>query len=74
MRRCELASAGVAPQVIPHVAREVAPLPRPRAEDAPRRANITQAMLGERGYTAGCLKRDRVRERRPAAGTRHSEE
>eukprot|EP00969_Alexandrium_andersonii_P202014 8926528-Alexandrium_andersonii.AAC.1 len=31
-------------------------------------------MLEEHGHTAVCLKRDRVRERRPAAGTRHSEE
>eukprot|EP00969_Alexandrium_andersonii_P040735 1785636-Alexandrium_andersonii.AAC.1 len=31
-------------------------------------------MLEEHGYTAGCLKRSRVRERRPAAGARHSEE
>eukprot|EP00969_Alexandrium_andersonii_P299075 13221540-Alexandrium_andersonii.AAC.1 len=31
-------------------------------------------MLEEHGYTAGCLKRTRVRERRPAAGTRHLEE
>eukprot|EP00969_Alexandrium_andersonii_P076307 3364377-Alexandrium_andersonii.AAC.1 len=31
-------------------------------------------MLEEHGYTAGCLKCTRVRERRPAAGTRHSEE
>eukprot|EP00969_Alexandrium_andersonii_P014737 644230-Alexandrium_andersonii.AAC.1 len=31
-------------------------------------------MLEEHGYTAGCLKCSRVRERRPAAGTRHSEE
>eukprot|EP00969_Alexandrium_andersonii_P048385 2122462-Alexandrium_andersonii.AAC.1 len=31
-------------------------------------------MLEEHGYTAGCLKCDRVRERRPAAGTRRTEE
>eukprot|EP00969_Alexandrium_andersonii_P282287 12480552-Alexandrium_andersonii.AAC.1 len=31
-------------------------------------------MSGEHGYTAGCLKCTRVRERRPAAGARHSEE
>eukprot|EP00969_Alexandrium_andersonii_P098988 4367366-Alexandrium_andersonii.AAC.1 len=31
-------------------------------------------MLEEHGYTAGCLKCTRVRERRPAAGARHSEE
>eukprot|EP00969_Alexandrium_andersonii_P323341 14286050-Alexandrium_andersonii.AAC.1 len=31
-------------------------------------------MLEEHGYTAGCLKCSRVRERRPAAGIRHSEE
>eukprot|EP00969_Alexandrium_andersonii_P296985 13124255-Alexandrium_andersonii.AAC.1 len=31
-------------------------------------------MLEEHGCTVGCLKRSRVRERRPAAGTRHSEE
>eukprot|EP00969_Alexandrium_andersonii_P338687 14969363-Alexandrium_andersonii.AAC.1 len=31
-------------------------------------------MLEEHGYTAGCLKCSRVRERRPAAGARHSEE
>eukprot|EP00969_Alexandrium_andersonii_P121551 5373560-Alexandrium_andersonii.AAC.1 len=31
-------------------------------------------MLEEHGYTAGCLKCNRVRERRPAAGTRRSEE
>eukprot|EP00969_Alexandrium_andersonii_P318310 14060422-Alexandrium_andersonii.AAC.1 len=31
-------------------------------------------MLEEHGYAAGCLKCSRVRERRPAAGTRHSEE
>eukprot|EP00969_Alexandrium_andersonii_P303305 13408212-Alexandrium_andersonii.AAC.1 len=31
-------------------------------------------MLEEHGYAAGCLKRSRVRERRPAAGARHSEE
>eukprot|EP00969_Alexandrium_andersonii_P222797 9840316-Alexandrium_andersonii.AAC.1 len=31
-------------------------------------------MLEEHGYTAGCLKRSRARERRPAAGARHSEE
>eukprot|EP00969_Alexandrium_andersonii_P177199 7835981-Alexandrium_andersonii.AAC.1 len=40
MWRCEPASAGVAPQVIPHVAQEVAPPPRPRAAHAPRRANM----------------------------------
>eukprot|EP00969_Alexandrium_andersonii_P046730 2049938-Alexandrium_andersonii.AAC.1 len=60
MRRCGPASVGVAPQVIPHVAQEVAPPPRPRAEHAPRRVNITQATLEEHGYTAGCLKRNRV--------------
>eukprot|EP00969_Alexandrium_andersonii_P188063 8310364-Alexandrium_andersonii.AAC.1 len=47
VRRCEPASVGVASQVIPHVAQEVAPPPRPRAEHAPRRARITQAMLEE---------------------------
>eukprot|EP00969_Alexandrium_andersonii_P151043 6678370-Alexandrium_andersonii.AAC.1 len=31
-------------------------------------------MLEEHGYTAGCLKRSRVRERRPAAGAGHSED
>eukprot|EP00969_Alexandrium_andersonii_P197789 8737526-Alexandrium_andersonii.AAC.1 len=31
-------------------------------------------MLEGHGCTAGCSKRNRVRERRPAAGTRHSEE
>eukprot|EP00969_Alexandrium_andersonii_P240118 10599933-Alexandrium_andersonii.AAC.1 len=31
-------------------------------------------MLEERGYTANCLKRSRVRTQRPAAGTRHSGE
>eukprot|EP00969_Alexandrium_andersonii_P107179 4727521-Alexandrium_andersonii.AAC.1 len=31
-------------------------------------------MLEERGCAAGCLKCSRVRERWPAAGTRHSEE
>eukprot|EP00969_Alexandrium_andersonii_P300744 13295370-Alexandrium_andersonii.AAC.1 len=31
-------------------------------------------MLEERGYAAGCSKRSRVRERRPVAGARHSEE
>eukprot|EP00969_Alexandrium_andersonii_P252795 11172243-Alexandrium_andersonii.AAC.1 len=31
-------------------------------------------MLEVHGYTAGCLKCSRVRERRPAAGTRRSEE
>eukprot|EP00969_Alexandrium_andersonii_P114594 5065901-Alexandrium_andersonii.AAC.1 len=31
-------------------------------------------MLEGHGYTAGCLKCNRVRERRPAAGTRHSGE
>eukprot|EP00969_Alexandrium_andersonii_P242048 10689990-Alexandrium_andersonii.AAC.1 len=31
-------------------------------------------MLEEHGYTAGCLKCSRARERRPAAGARHSEE
>eukprot|EP00969_Alexandrium_andersonii_P082237 3624634-Alexandrium_andersonii.AAC.1 len=31
-------------------------------------------MLEEHGYTAGFLKRARARERRPAAGTRHSGE
>eukprot|EP00969_Alexandrium_andersonii_P175506 7761067-Alexandrium_andersonii.AAC.1 len=31
-------------------------------------------MLEEHGYAAGCLKCSRVRERRPAAGTRRSEE
>eukprot|EP00969_Alexandrium_andersonii_P025403 1109825-Alexandrium_andersonii.AAC.1 len=31
-------------------------------------------MLEEHGYTAGCLKCSRARERRPAAGTRRSEE
>eukprot|EP00969_Alexandrium_andersonii_P235642 10403819-Alexandrium_andersonii.AAC.1 len=31
-------------------------------------------MLEEHGYTAGCLKCGRVRERRPAAGTRQSDE
>eukprot|EP00969_Alexandrium_andersonii_P358453 15451031-Alexandrium_andersonii.AAC.1 len=30
-------------------------------------------MLEERGCTAGCLKRSRVRERRPAGGARRSE-
>eukprot|EP00969_Alexandrium_andersonii_P007635 332472-Alexandrium_andersonii.AAC.1 len=33
-----------------------------------------RAMLEEHGHMASCLKRNRVRERRPAAGTRHSEE
>eukprot|EP00969_Alexandrium_andersonii_P134831 5964954-Alexandrium_andersonii.AAC.1 len=74
MWRREPVSAGVAPQVVPHVAQEVVPPPRPRAEHAPRRVDIRQAMLGEHGYTAGCLKCNRVRERRPTAGTRHSEE
>eukprot|EP00969_Alexandrium_andersonii_P170373 7533006-Alexandrium_andersonii.AAC.1 len=69
MWRCEPAPAGVAPQVIPHGAQEVAPPPRPRATQSPRRVNITQAMLEEHGYTSGCLKCTRVRERRPAAGT-----
>eukprot|EP00969_Alexandrium_andersonii_P215680 9526524-Alexandrium_andersonii.AAC.1 len=31
-------------------------------------------MREEHGYTAGCLKRSRARERRPAVGARHSEE
>eukprot|EP00969_Alexandrium_andersonii_P142347 6293821-Alexandrium_andersonii.AAC.1 len=31
-------------------------------------------MMEEHGYTAGCLKCNRVRERRLAAGTRRSEE
>eukprot|EP00969_Alexandrium_andersonii_P106670 4705836-Alexandrium_andersonii.AAC.1 len=31
-------------------------------------------MLEEHGYAAGCLKRSRVRERRPIAGARRSEE
>eukprot|EP00969_Alexandrium_andersonii_P148541 6565833-Alexandrium_andersonii.AAC.1 len=31
-------------------------------------------MLEEHGCTAGCLKRTRAREHRPAAGARHSEE
>eukprot|EP00969_Alexandrium_andersonii_P319145 14098084-Alexandrium_andersonii.AAC.1 len=31
-------------------------------------------MLEEHGYAAGCLKCSRVRERRPAAGARRSEE
>eukprot|EP00969_Alexandrium_andersonii_P217438 9604511-Alexandrium_andersonii.AAC.1 len=31
-------------------------------------------MLEEHGYTAGCLKCSRVREQRPATGTRHSGE
>eukprot|EP00969_Alexandrium_andersonii_P304454 13458024-Alexandrium_andersonii.AAC.1 len=31
-------------------------------------------MLGERGLAAGCWGRNRVRERRPATGTRRSEE
>eukprot|EP00969_Alexandrium_andersonii_P024800 1082868-Alexandrium_andersonii.AAC.1 len=31
-------------------------------------------MLEERASSAGCLKRNRVRERWPAAGTRRSEE
>eukprot|EP00969_Alexandrium_andersonii_P287056 12689619-Alexandrium_andersonii.AAC.1 len=74
MWRREPVSAGVAPQVIPHFAQEIAPPPRPRAEHALRRVNITQAMLEEHGYTAGCLKCNCVHERRPAAGTRHSEE
>eukprot|EP00969_Alexandrium_andersonii_P166739 7368238-Alexandrium_andersonii.AAC.1 len=66
---------GGLPHVVPRVPQEVvAPPPRPRAGPAPRRADIAQAMLEEQGYTAGCLKRSRVRERRPAAGTRHSEE
>eukprot|EP00969_Alexandrium_andersonii_P239569 10575670-Alexandrium_andersonii.AAC.1 len=60
MWRREPVSAGAAPQVIPHVAQEVAPPPRPRAEHAPTRVDITQAMLEEHGYTAGCLKRSRV--------------
>eukprot|EP00969_Alexandrium_andersonii_P187391 8279897-Alexandrium_andersonii.AAC.1 len=60
MWRREPGSTGVAPQVIPHVAQEVAPLPRPRAEHAPRRANITQSMLEEHGYTTGCSTRNRV--------------
>eukprot|EP00969_Alexandrium_andersonii_P282014 12467169-Alexandrium_andersonii.AAC.1 len=74
MRRCEPVSTGVAPQVIPRFAQEVAPSPRPRAEHAPRRVNATQAMLEEHRCMAGCLKRNRVRERQPAAGTRRSEE
>eukprot|EP00969_Alexandrium_andersonii_P345942 15292287-Alexandrium_andersonii.AAC.1 len=74
MWRREPASAGAAPQVIPHVAQEVAPPPRQRAVQAPRRVNSTQSLLEEHGYMAGCLKCTRVRERRPAAGTRHSEE
>eukprot|EP00969_Alexandrium_andersonii_P255865 11310850-Alexandrium_andersonii.AAC.1 len=60
MWRCEPVSTGVAPQVTPHVAQEVAPPPRPRAEHAPWRVNITQAILEEHGRTAGCLKRNRV--------------
>eukprot|EP00969_Alexandrium_andersonii_P080034 3527771-Alexandrium_andersonii.AAC.1 len=60
MRRCEPVSAGAAPQVIPRVAQESAPPPRPRAEHALRRVSITQAMLDEHGYTAGCLKCNRV--------------
>eukprot|EP00969_Alexandrium_andersonii_P239869 10589814-Alexandrium_andersonii.AAC.1 len=64
----------MAPQVIPRVAQEIAPPPRPRGEHAPRRLNFTQAVLEEHGHTAGCLKRNRVRERWPAAGTRRSEE
>eukprot|EP00969_Alexandrium_andersonii_P173780 7682401-Alexandrium_andersonii.AAC.1 len=39
MWRCEPAPAGVAPQVVPHVAQEAAPPPRPRAAQAPRRVN-----------------------------------
>eukprot|EP00969_Alexandrium_andersonii_P121036 5349850-Alexandrium_andersonii.AAC.1 len=31
-------------------------------------------VLEEHGYTAGCLKRSRLRGRRPATGARHSEE
>eukprot|EP00969_Alexandrium_andersonii_P315577 13943095-Alexandrium_andersonii.AAC.1 len=73
--RREPAPADVAPQVIPRVAQEaVPPPPRPRAEHAPRRANATQSMLEEHGCAAGCLERSRIRERRPAAGTRHSEQ
>eukprot|EP00969_Alexandrium_andersonii_P277439 12263722-Alexandrium_andersonii.AAC.1 len=44
-RRCEPVHTGVEPQVIPHVAQEVVPPPRRQAEQALRRANITQAML-----------------------------
>eukprot|EP00969_Alexandrium_andersonii_P009959 434909-Alexandrium_andersonii.AAC.1 len=60
MWRCEPAPAGAAPQVTPHVAQEVAPPPMPRAAQAPRRVNITQSVLEEHGYTAGCLKCTRV--------------
>eukprot|EP00969_Alexandrium_andersonii_P302002 13349905-Alexandrium_andersonii.AAC.1 len=62
MWRCEPVSAGVAPQVIPHVAQGVAPPPRPRAEHAPRRVDVAQPMLEEHGCTTGCLKCTRVRE------------
>eukprot|EP00969_Alexandrium_andersonii_P070261 3101174-Alexandrium_andersonii.AAC.1 len=31
-------------------------------------------MLEAHGYTAGCLRCSRVRERRPSAGVRHSED
>eukprot|EP00969_Alexandrium_andersonii_P340716 15059651-Alexandrium_andersonii.AAC.1 len=55
--------------VAPRVAQEVAPPARRSAEHASRRARITQAMLEEHGCTAGCLKCNRARERRPAAGT-----
>eukprot|EP00969_Alexandrium_andersonii_P214088 9453819-Alexandrium_andersonii.AAC.1 len=51
MWQCEPAPAGVAPRVIPRVAQEVAPPPRPRAEHAPRRVVITQAMLEEHGLS-----------------------
>eukprot|EP00969_Alexandrium_andersonii_P250435 11067883-Alexandrium_andersonii.AAC.1 len=46
----------------------------PKASQTPWRANVARAMLEEHGYTAGCSKRSRVREQRPAAGARRSEE
>eukprot|EP00969_Alexandrium_andersonii_P058501 2578305-Alexandrium_andersonii.AAC.1 len=59
---------------MPRVAQEAPPPPRLQAERAPRRASTAQAMLEARNRAAGCLKRNRVRERQPAVGTRHAEE
>ena len=69
-------AAGEVPQVIPHVAVEAeAPaLPRGSAVLAPRRVQITQRLMEEHGYTAGCPRCSRVRANRTTAGSRHSEE
>eukprot|EP00969_Alexandrium_andersonii_P320176 14145622-Alexandrium_andersonii.AAC.1 len=44
------------PRAIPRVAQPEPELVRPPAPPAPKRANITSAMLEERRCAAGCLK------------------